>query len=437
VRTQIPQPLKADSGVQIAESALRSCVHCGFCNATCPTYLLSGNELEGPRGRIYLIKNALEGSSEVNAATVAHIDHCLGCLACETTCPSGVTYSHLLEEARPRLEKQIRRPWAEKALRWLLIQSLPYPGRLRLALRMAPLGRRFGFLLPSFMRPLIEMAPRRLPAKATVARSGIIPAQGKRRLRVALLTGCAQQVLGPQINDASVRLLGRLGCEVVVPPAQGCCGALTFHMGERQRSLALMRHNIAVWHDEMEKGGLDAIVLNTSGCGTAVKEYGHIFRDEPAWAAKAAAVAAKVRDISEVVADLGIEATGRTPALKVAYHDACSLQHGQRVKHQPRQLLADAGFEVVEVPEGHICCGSAGTYNMLYPETAAQLRQRKAAHIESMAPQVVCAGNIGCIEQIAAGVGVPVVHTVELLDWATGGPAPAGLAEVGLADTRR
>ena len=432
MRTDIPEKLRAESGVQDAEKVLRSCVHCGFCNATCPTYLLSGNELEGPRGRIYLIKNALEGNIEVDAKAAAHIDHCLGCLACETTCPSGVTYSRLLEEARPRLEQRIRRPLAERFLRWTLVQTLPYPWRLRLALRLAPLGRALGFAVPSSLRPLLEMAPRRLPARATVARPGVLPAQGERRLRVALLAGCAQEVLGPRINDAAARLLTRLGCEVVLPPASGCCGALTYHMGERERSLELMRHAIAVWQAEMEGEGLDAVVLTTSGCATAVKEYGHIFAEEPRWAAAAAAVAAKVRDISEVVAELGLGAAGKAPRLRVAYHDACSMQHGLRVKQQPRELLAAAGFEVAEVPEGHICCGSAGTYNMLYPETAGQLRRRKAGHIAGLQVQAVCAGNIGCIEQIAAGLGeggagLPVAHTVELLDWATGGPAPAGL----------
>jgi len=275
------------------------------------------------------------------------------------------------------------------------------------------------------MRPLLEMAPKRLPRRAELARPGaIIPAQGEQRLRVALLTGCAQEVLGPQINDATVRLLTRLGAEVVIPKEMGCCGALTFHMGERRQSRKLMQNNIEVWHREMEEGGLDAIVLNTSGCATAVKEYGYIFRHDPKLAKKAQALMALVKDVSEVVAELGLGEVEHATGLKVAYHDACSLQHGQQITTPPRQLLKEAGFEVVEIPEGHICCGSAGTYNMLRPELAQRLQERKAEHIKSVAPQVVAAGNIGCMEQIAGSIQVPVVHTVELLDWATGGHRP-------------
>ena len=425
MRTTIPPHLLQDPEVEASEKVLRTCVHCGFCNATCPTYLLTGNELEGPRGRIYLIKSMLEEDIPPTQQTVEHIDNCLGCLACETTCPSGVDYSLLLEMARPRLDQLVKRPLVDRLLRAMLTRMLPYPGRTRLALRMSRVGRVFSFLMPRAMRPLLAMAPKRLPPPATVARPGVVPAEGETRLRVALLTGCVQQVLGPQINDATVRLLTRLGAEVVIPPDMGCCGALTFHMGERQHSLKLMQRAIEVWHRELETGGLDAIVLNTSGCGTAIKEYDHIFRHDPQWADKAKAVVERVRDVSEVVAQLGLGAANNAPALKVAYHDACSLQHGQHVTEPPRQLLKAAGFEVVEVPEGHICCGSAGTYNMLRPQLAQQLQARKVEHIASVAPQIVAAGNIGCMEQIAARAEMPVVHTVELLDWATGGPAPA------------
>ena len=426
MRTNIPLHLLQDPEIEASEKVLRACVHCGFCNATCPTYLLTGNELEGPRGRIYLIKSILEEGIPPSRQTVEHIDNCLGCLACETTCPSGVDYSRLLETARPRLDQLVKRPLADRLLRALLTRMLPYPGRTRLALKMSGLGRAFSGLLPRAMRPLLAMAPKRLPPPAAVARPGVVPAEGAPRLRVALLTGCVQQVLGPQINDATVRLLTRLGAEVVIPPDLGCCGALTFHMGERRRSRKLMQRTIAVWHRELKTGGLDAIVLNTSGCGTAIKEYDHIFRRDPQWADKAKAVVERVRDVSEVVAQLGLGAANHAPALKVAYHDACSLQHGLHVTEPPRQLLRAAGFEVVEVPEGHICCGSAGTYNMLRPHLAQKLQARKVEHIARVAPQIVAAGNIGCMEQIAGSAEVPVVHTVELLDWATGGPAPAG-----------
>ena len=425
MRTDIAPHLLQDPDVKVSEEVLRTCVHCGFCNATCPTYLLTGNELEGPRGRIYLIKNVLESGVKSSRQTLEHIDNCLGCLACETTCPSGVDYSRLLEEARPRLEKQVKRPMADRLLRAVLTRFLPYPRRLRLALKLSGLGRTFSWLLPKNMRPLLEMAPKRLPRRAELARPGaIIPAQGEQRLRVALLTGCAQEVLGPQINDATVRLLTRLGVEVVIPKEMGCCGALTFHMGERRQSRKLMQNNIEIWHREMEEGGLDAIVLNTSGCATAVKEYGYIFRHDPKLAEKAQALMELVKDVSEVVAELGLGGIEHATGLKVAYHDACSLQHGQQITTPPRQLLKEAGFEVVEIPEGHICCGSAGTYNMLRPELAQRLQERKAEHIKSVAPQVVAAGNIGCMEQIAGNIQVPVVHTVELLDWATGGRRP-------------
>lgn len=424
MRTDIDPQLLTDPDVKVSEEVLRACVHCGFCNATCPTYLLTGNELEGPRGRIYLIKNVLENGIKASRKTIEHIDNCLGCLACETTCPSGVDYSRLLEEARPRLDKLVKRPFADRLLRAMLTRILPYPGRFRFALKMSGLGRVFSWLMPKNMRPLLDMAPKRLPRSAEVAKAGVVSAVGEKRMRVALLTGCAQQVLGPQINDATVRLLTRLGAEVVMPKDAGCCGALTFHMGERKRSRKLMQRNIEVWHNEVAENGLDAIVLNTSGCGTAIREYDYIFRHDPKLAVKAKTVTALVRDVAEVVAELGLGEASKASKLKVAYHDACSLQHGVQVKTQPRQLLKDAGFDVVEVPEAHICCGSAGTYNMLQPELASQLQTRKAEHIESVAPQIVAAGNIGCMEQIAGGVKVPVVHTVELLDWATGGPRP-------------
>ena len=434
MRTIIPSDLLADPDVRISEQQLRACVHCGFCNATCPTYLLTGNELEGPRGRIYLIKSLLEGTIDPSPETVSHIDNCLGCLACETTCPSGVTYSHLLEDIRPRLEERGLRKFWDRSLRAMLAMLLPYPRRFRLALRFAGIGRLFAFAMPARFRPLVSMAPGTIPPAASIAVPGVTPATGayssRPRLRVALLAGCAQQVLGPGINDAAVRLLNRLGAEVVVPAEAGCCGALTYHMGERHQSLKLMRALIEVWHRELERGGLDAIVLTTSGCGTAVVQYAHVFRNDPLLAAKAATVTRLVKDISEVVAELGLEPHAREIGqLTVAYHDACSLQHGQKVKEVPRRVLRDAGFDIVEVPEGHICCGSAGTYNMLQPGLAAQLQKRKCDNVAATGADIVAAGNIGCMEQIGAGCPLPSVHTVELLDWATGGPKPKMLAD--------
>ena len=428
MRTDIPEKLRAEATVQRAEAALRSCVHCGFCNATCPTYQLTGNELEGPRGRIYLMKNVLEGRLTPTAATLEHIDNCLGCLSCETTCPSGVVYSHLLDDSRPRLEHLRRRSGLDRGLRTFLSHLLPYPDRFRRALRLAGWTRPLSRLLPRRWRHLAHMAPRRIPAPTQVSQPGEHRAQGTARMRVALLTGCAQSVLSPSISDAAVRLLNRCGADVIIPAAAGCCGALTHHMGERHLSLQLMANNVDVWNRLLEDG-VDAVVLTTSGCATAVREYGHILAADPQRAATATRVAEHTRDVSQVIAELGLAAPTTIPSLRLAYHDACSLQHGLRVRDEPRQLLAAAGFEVVEIPEAHICCGSAGTYNLLRPEMAQPLQQRKAAHIRDLGADAIAAGNIGCIEQIGAAIQSPVLHTVELLDWATGGPTPPALQE--------
>jgi glycolate oxidase iron-sulfur subunit len=432
MQTAIPTESRKFPAVQMAEAILRKCVHCGFCNATCPTYVLSGRELEGPRGRIYLIKNVLEEQIPLTGSVVEHLDNCLSCFACMTTCPSGVHYSHLIDEARAKIEREHPRGILDRLSRKMLAMTLPHPGRFKASLALGRLARPLRFLLPERMRAMLALAPSRTPAPAQVARPGVHPAQGPRRARVALLTGCAQQVLGPHLNDATVRFLTRIGCEVVIPPAMGCCGALVFHMGNRPDSLPHMRNNIAVWHEETERGGLDCIVINTSGCGTVVKDYGHIFAGEPEWRERAARVAAIAKDLSEVVEKLGVpEALRReVPRLRVAYHDACSLQHGQQVRAPARLLLRAAGFEVVDIPEGHLCCGSAGTYNALKPKTARELGLMKADTIARTHAQAVAMANIGCMEQIAHYSALPVLHTVELLDWATGGPKPEALGKV-------
>ncbi|MCH8841956.1 MAG: glycolate oxidase subunit GlcF [SAR324 cluster bacterium] len=431
MQTAIAPEMLQNPEVRVSERILRACVHCGFCNATCPTYLLSGSEMEGPRGRIYLIKSVLEESIDLTGTVVEHLDNCLSCFACMTTCPSGVNYSHLIDEARDRIETHYRRPLMERLLRAILAHTLPYPGRFRVATRLNVLAKPLAALFPSALRALIELAPAKLPPPSRLARPGVVPATGRRRARVALLTGCAQTVLAPQINDATIRLLTRIGCEVVIPPGMGCCGALVYHMGNRPGSLPHMMRNIETWHSEMEGEGLDYIVINTSGCGTVVKDYGHIFKNDPDYAQRAGRVAGITRDVSEVVDELGLgelAAMGTIASgLRVAYHDACSLQHGQQVRRQPRALLRQAGFEVLDIPDGHLCCGSAGTYNALKPATAAELGRQKAAHIAGTRPDVIAAGNIGCMEQIARFSAMPVVHTAELLDWATGGPQPAGL----------
>ena len=415
----------ADSDTREADKILRTCVHCGFCNATCPTYALLGDELDGPRGRIYLIKDMLEHDRAPTPRLVRHIDRCLSCLACMTTCPSGVHYMHLVDQARHRIEARYRRPLADRMLRGFLATVMPRPALFRAALLGARAARPLKALLPARVKAMLDLAPERVPPTSPLYRAQIFPAEGERRKRVALLTVCAQQVLAPQIDAATVRLLTRRGCEVVIAAGAACCGSLTHHMGRDSR--AMMKTNIDAWTRESEGEGLDAIVINVSGCGVTVKEYGHAFRDDPAYAEKAAKVSALARDVSEFLAEIGIGPVSAASGKRVAYHAACSLQHGQRILAAPKALLAEAGFTVLDVPEGHLCCGSAGTYNMLQPELASALRDRKVANIESIAPELVAAGNIGCLTQIASATALPVVHTVELLDWATGGPTPPAL----------
>jgi len=419
----------ADPRVQASEQILRACVHCGFCTATCPTYVLLGDERDSPRGRIYLIKEMLERDAPASATEVTHLDRCLTCLSCMTTCPSGVHYMHLVDHGRAHIAATYKRPLGDRLLRRLLALVLPFPRRFRAALVAAKLGRPFRSLLPKPLAAMLGAAPARLPGPSPVDRPQVFAAEGRRQKRVALLAGCAQQVLAPEINEATIRLLTRHGCEVVVAKGVGCCGALTHHLGDEELALASVKANVAAWSAEIERGGLDAIVVNASGCGTMVKDYGFLLHTDPAWASKAARISTLARDVSEVMSELGLKEPGGVPRLNVAYHSACSLQHGQKITEAPRRLLAAAGFQVRDVPDGHLCCGSAGTYNLLQPDLAARLRARKVASIESTAPDVVAAGNIGCLQQIKGGTTLPVLHTVELLDWATGGPKPAALGD--------
>jgi glycolate oxidase iron-sulfur subunit len=417
----------ADSAIAESEKILRACVHCGFCTATCPTYVLLGDELDSPRGRIYLIKDMLERGADADRRTVKHVDRCLSCLSCMTTCPSGVHYMHLVDHARTHIERTHMRPLVDRALRALLAFLLPRPALLRLALIPAMFARSLARYLPQRFAAMLALAPRALPAASSADRPQIVPAQGRVKLRVALLNGCAQRVLAPSINEATIRLLTRLGCEVAVAPGAGCCGALTHHMGRESEAHRSARANIAAWSALWNGRGPDAVVINASGCGTTVKDYGFMFRDDPAWAAPAARIAARAKDVSEVIDMIGLGEARAPEKLTVAYHSACSLQHGQKLGALPRRLLVEAGFRVKEIPEAHLCCGSAGTYNLLQPELAQQLRARKLANIARVAPDVVAAGNIGCLTQLASESGAPLVHTVELLDWATGGPRPDAL----------
>ncbi|RAK60669.1 glycolate oxidase iron-sulfur subunit [Phenylobacterium hankyongense] len=429
MQTRFSPAQLAEPETAASEKIIRTCVHCGFCTATCPTYLLLGDELDSPRGRIYLMKEMLETGGPPAAETVKHVDRCLSCLSCMTTCPSGVNYMHLVDHARAYIEENYRRPWPERTLRAILAAVLSRPALFRWALRLAAIGRPFAPLLPGRLKGMVAMAPDRLPAPGAAERPGVFPAQGPRRGRVAVLAGCAQAVVGPGINESAIRLLTRLGVEVVTAKGAGCCGALPHHLGKAERSHALAQANIAAWTAELDGEGLDAIVITASGCGTSVKDYGYMFRDDPEWAGRAARVSALTRDVTEFLAGMDAPIPATAPeGVRVAYQSACSLQHGQGVRETPKDLLRAAGFEVVEPAEPHICCGSAGTYNLLQPKIASQLRARKVGNLEATRPDVIATGNIGCMTQIAGGTQVPVVHTVELLDWATGGPRPAALS---------
>jgi glycolate oxidase iron-sulfur subunit len=433
MQTTFTEDQLRDPDIKRSNEVLRTCVHCGFCTATCPTYQVLGDELDSPRGRIYLIKDMLENERKPDEKTVKHIDRCLSCLACMTTCPSGVHYMHLVDHARAYIEKNYDRPWHEKALRWTLAHILPYPTRFRVALLLAKVGKPFAPLIPDArVKAMLEMAPKTIPPVSRNDDPQSFAPVAPRRKRVALMTGCAQKALNTDINDATIRLLTRLGCEVVVAQGAGCCGALTHHMGKVDESHGSAAANIKAWAREMDGAGLDAIVINTSGCGTTVKDYGHMFRND-ALAADALRVSAIAKDVSEVLIDLIDEASvagARTHhgGMKVAYHAACSLQHGQQIKTHPKTLLKAAGFEVVEPADSHLCCGSAGTYNLMQPEISKQLKARKVKTLEAKQPDIIAAGNIGCMMQIGSGTAVPIVHTVELLDWATGGPKPTALA---------
>jgi glycolate oxidase iron-sulfur subunit len=429
----------ADPEISEANSILRSCVHCGFCTATCPTYVLLGDELDSPRGRIYLIKDMLENDRPASAQEVKHIDRCLSCLSCMSTCPSGVHYMHLVDHARTHIQRTFTRPVLDRMLRKALAMLLPYPNRLRLALAGAwfarPLAPLAGNLMGGRLKAMLSLAPKRVPPRSNLDRDGVFPAEGARKARVALLAGCAQRVLDPEINDSTIRLLTRMGVEIVVPPAAGCCGALTHHMGMEHEAHASVKANVDAWASELSEfggEGLDAIIVNTSGCGTTVKDYGFMLREDAGYADKAAKVSALTKDITEFLDGFGLPEPVVETGLRVTYHSACSMQHGQKIKTLPQSLLRTMGFTVTDVPESHLCCGSAGTYNLLQPAIANRLRERKVANIASTKPQVIAAGNIGCMTQIAGGIeasggAVPVVHTVQLIDWATGGPIPSGL----------
>ena len=423
----------ADPAVAESERILRACVHCGFCIATCPTYVLLGDELDSPRGRIYLIKDMLEHDRPATDEVVTHIDRCLSCLSCMTTCPSGVNYMHLVDHARVHIERTYQRPLLDRMRREVLAKVMPNPSLLRLALILALIARPFAPLFALFgatrIAAMLRLA-KAMPAGLAKAEAPPSFAGRERKGRVAILTGCANQVLKPSINAAAIRLLNRHGIEVVLPEGEGCCGAIVHHLGREHESLEFVRRNIDAWTREIEGRGLDAIVATASGCGTTIKDYGFMLRNDPAYATNAARVAALAQDISEYLMKLTLTQPARDSGLVVAYQSPCSLQHGQKVVSEPKTLLAKAGFAVRDVPEGHLCCGSAGTYNMLQPELASRLRDRKLANIAALKPDIIATGNVGCMAQLKTATAIPIVHTVELLDWATGGPRPAEIRQL-------
>jgi glycolate oxidase iron-sulfur subunit len=433
MQTNFSPELLADPHMRASEKILRSCVHCGFCTATCPTYLLLGDELDSPRGRIYLIKDMLENKRAPSRQVVTHIDRCLSCLACMTTCPSGVHYAHLVDHARAHIEATYRRPLIDRALRAALARILPSPSLFRLALIAGRVGRPFAWMLAPIPRigprlaAMLELVPRHLPPKPErTSRAPSPRLAGEAKRRVALLAGCAQSVLTPQTNAAAMDLLSRVGVEVVQVEGEGCCGALVHHMGREALALEQARANIDAWSREIDAGGLDAILISASGCGTTIKDYGFMLREDRSYAEKAARISALAKDITEYLATLDLEFSSPSK-LVVAYHSACSMQHGQKVTEQPKALLRKAGFTVREPAESHICCGSAGIYNIMQPEIASQLRARKVRNLARLKPAVIAAGNVGCIAQIGGGANVPVVHTVELLNWAAGGAKPIAM----------
>ncbi len=417
MQTNLAPEYKHTADGMAAEAILRKCVHCGFCTATCPTYQLLGDELDGPRGRIYLMKQVLEGELPTRK-TQLHLDRCLTCRNCETTCPSGVDYGHLVDIGRKLVDAKVPRPLAERALRWALKEGLPSP----LFGPALQLGQALRPLLPAALK---NKLPPRQPA-------GILPKRQHAR-KVLMLAGCVQPAMSPNINRATIRVLDAAGIQTLVAAGAGCCGALRFHMNDQQGGKADMRANIDAWWPLIQGDGgeaigaaVETIVMNASGCGVTVKEYGHILRDDPLYAAKAARVSAMTRDLSEMLPELVENLRGKLDAARstsgpgpVAFHPPCTLQHGQQLRGGVEKHLNALGFDVtVSNNESHLCCGSAGTYSVLNPEIAYQLRDRKLGHLAELQPSMIVSANIGCISHLQSGTATPVRHWVELLDQA-------------------
>jgi glycolate oxidase iron-sulfur subunit len=407
------------------EEIVRKCVHCGMCNATCPTYQILGDELDGPRGRIYLIKDMLENNKPGNEKIAKHLDRCLSCYGCMTTCPSGVNYMHLIDHGRNHLEKTYKRPIVQRIFRSFLSLTLPNPKVFRALSVLVNIVRPLSFIFPEFIKNSMKLMPTKLPKKTLKIQKVYSVKKKKPVARVALLTGCVQKVVSPEINESTIRLLNRHHVEVIVLPKINCCGSLDHHMGNEKAAHELFKKNINLWYEEYLNSGLTAIISNTSGCGTTLKDYGFIFRDDKEMKKKAKKISELTKDVSEFLdKDIKLNFKKNEKTYKIAYHSPCSMQHGQNVHQQPINLIKKTGNEVLNIPEGHLCCGSAGTYNILQQKIAKKLLQNKVENIEKVEPDFISTGNIGCMSQISSGTNIPIVHTVEIIDWLTGGPKP-------------
>lgn len=417
-----------------AQDILHDCVHCGLCNATCPTYVVSGDERESPRGRIYLIKSMLERGLSPTGAEIRHIDSCLGCLSCTTTCPYDVDYLRLLDLAREEVDQSKARGVIDQNMRRLFLEVMPHPVRLRSLLRYARMAKPLGAFVKGLgmksISAVLDSAPAGLLPSASYEGPGLAATKTTRRYRVAMLAGCTQQVLRPEINDATIRLLARRGVDVEVASGAGCCGAYAKTLGAHETAVEQAKVNIEAWMKLIGKGELDAIIIAGAGCGTAVKDYERLLKYEPDYDWKAKQIAGLAKDITEFLDGFDLGPPKRWSSLRVAYHSSCAMQHGQGIDKVPRDLLVKAGFAVVDVPEAHLCCGGAGGYQMLHPDLAGTLRERKAENIAKSKPDLVACGDMNCIAQLAMGMETPIVHTVELLDWAYGGPVPRGLEKL-------
>ena len=423
MRTDFTKKQLFDSSTKSSEKIIRKCVHCGMCNATCPTYGISGDELEGPRGRIYLIKDMLEKNKPANKKIAKHIDSCLSCYSCMTTCPSGVNYMHLIDHGRNHVEATYKRPLLDRLMRNVLSYTLPKPNIFLIFVILTKIIKPFNFLFPSFIKNSLNLMPNKIPLK-TIRKKKVYLSKGNKAIaRVALLTGCVQRVISPEINESTIRLLNRHNVEVVVLPKIDCCGSLNHHLGKKELAHISFKKNIDLWHEEYLKNGLDAIISNTSGCGTTLKDYGFIFRNDEKFMRKAKKISELTKDITEFLDEnlkLYFEADDEKK-YKIAYHSACSMQHGQKIHEQPINIIKKTGNTVLKIPDGHICCGSAGTYNILHQKMAKALLRNKVKNILEVSPDFIATGNIGCITQISSGTNIPIVHTVEIIDWFTGG----------------